>query len=198
MTPNEATLTAGLGAAIVAALVAWRVALYTVKNGPNYDQQLNDLRVEVRRLSDTHEGMLSHQKQVTSDEKKRREAREWTPTSSCIEVDTTERANYLIIKSDIEFAIDEVSIRTQSGAQVAQIPVHPSMRGVSSKGMRFLIPQDTLLALVRPDPEYLQYGKTVGQLFYVLRVNGTRKELHLPFRATQDFSTNQAWTRLEG
>ena len=194
-----ATLVAGLGAAVISAVVSLLVARYVVKKGPNYETQLNELRGEIARLSTTHEGLLAHQMAVADDERQRRADAAWRPGNVRLESDAVTRSNVLTIVANQHFSVERVDILAANGAVVATIPGNIGS-GVMVSAINFPIPAEPILALVTSDPDYQRFGKTTGRLRYALSVGivGKSMAFELPFSAIQEINSSTVWTRLKG
>ena len=196
MTANEATLLGAFGAVAISALVAWRVAVYTVKHGPDYQKQLNEMNAKFERLSVAQEGILAHHQQAAEEGRAREEAQRWRPQMS-VKGDSSTRANTLTIFANKHFSIEGVRLATQSGAVASDIPV-PASDGTAVKAAEIDIPKEEILKLVNTDPDYLRNSKTVGKLTVSLRVGYDVFEFDLMFRAMQEVTSQNVWTRLDG
>jgi hypothetical protein len=196
MTGNEATLLGAFGAVAISAVVAWRVAVYTVKHGPDYQRQLNEMNDKFGRLSAAQEGILAHHRQTAEDERARQEVVRWKPRMS-ITGDPSTRSNKLTIFANKHFRIGNLRLATQSGAAVADIPA-PVPDGTLVKAAEIDVPHDAILKLVNNDPDYLRNSKTIGKLLLTLRVGDDDLPFEVMFRAVQEITNNNVWTRLDG
>lgn len=200
LTANEATIATGLAAAVISSIVSFVVARYTLKNGPDYQKQLNDLRAEMARVSAAQEALLAHQRQLATEDRERRASLAWRPGISRIESQPDSRTNMLVVASNEHFHLVHAELLTESGVRVSEIPVAVET-GQMVQRVELPIPEAAIHAVTSPDPAYHQLGKTVGKLSYGLRVGVLGDELidiTMPIRLIREMSGSALWVRLDG
>jgi hypothetical protein len=186
--------------AVIAAVVSWLVTRAVLKNSPDYQQQLNDLRTEMGRVGAAQEGILAHYRELSADEQSRREAAQWHPAME-LRSDRQAMTNSLYIAADQHFRVDRIRIKTNSGAVVETLP------GESAQMVRMaevLIPSQALVELTQRDPDFLRNEKTVGKLECVLEVGivPQQRTFEFAFRVIQDATRHDGglnmWRRMDG
>ncbi len=186
--------------AVIAAVVSWLVTRAVLKNSPDYQQQLNDLRTEMGRVGAAQEGILAHYRELSADERSRREAAQWHPAME-LRSDRQAMTNSLYIAADQHFRIDRIRIKIKSGAVVETLTGDPDQMGRMAE---VLIPSQALVELTQRDPDFLRNEKTVGKLECVLEVGIVPKQrtFEFTFRVIQDATRHDGglnmWRRMDG
>ena len=111
--------------AVIAAVVSWLVTRAVLKNSPDYQRQLNDLRTEMGRVGAAQEGILAHYKELSADEQAKREAAQWHPFME-LRSDGQAMTNSLYVAADQHFRINRIRIKTNSGAVVENLTRDPA------------------------------------------------------------------------
>jgi hypothetical protein len=186
--------------AVIAAVVSWLVTRAVLKNSPDYQQQLNDLRTEMGRVGAAQEGILAHHRELSADERSRREAAQWHPAME-LRADRQAMTNSLYIAADQHFRIDRIRIKTNSGAVVETLTGDPAQMVQMAE---VLIPSQALVELTQRDPDFLRNEKTVGKLECVLEVGivPQQRTFEFAFRVIQDATRHDGglnmWRRMDG
>jgi hypothetical protein len=171
-----------------------------LKNSPDYQKQLNDLRTEMGRVGSAQEGILAHHRELAAEEQSRREAAQWHPTME-LRSDRQAMTNSLYIAADQHFRIDRIRVKTNSGAVVE------TLRGDLGQMVRMAevsIPNQALLELTQRDPDFLRNEKTVGKLECILEVGivPQQRTFEFAFRVLQDYAQKDGvltlWRRMDG
>jgi hypothetical protein len=197
---HEFVILAAFGPALITGVASYLAAIYTVRKGPDYQQELNDLKSEVGRMSSAYEATLEHQRQIADEDRQRREAHSWRPEME-IQSDPQGMTNTLYVHADRHFSIETVRLKTNSGAVVATLDGDTSQAALRAE---FSIPPDAVMRLVERDGDYLRNEKTVCRLECVLRVGVAPRPMtfEFAFRVMQDAHRGAGgltiWRRLEG
>ena len=187
-------------AAVVAAIVSWFVTRYMIKHGPDYQEQLNDLRKEMGRVGSAQEGILAHHRELAAEEHSRREAERWHPHME-FRSDMAAMTNILFIRADKPFSVETVRLKTNSGAVVCTL--NGAVNEVALQA-ETSIPAPEILKLIERDGDYLRNEKTVCRVECVLRVDALARSMpfEFPFRVLQENTRTSngiaLWRRLDG
>jgi hypothetical protein len=197
---HELVVLAAFGPALITGLASYLAAIYTVRKGPDYQKQLNDLKSEVGRMSSAYEATLEHQRQLADEDRLRREAHAWRPEMR-IQSDPERMTNTLYVQADRHFGIETVRLKTNSGAVVATLDGDTSQAVLRAE---FPIPADEVMRLVERDGDYLRNEKTVCRLECVLSVGIVPQPMAFEFAFRVMQGTHRGpggltmWRRLEG
>ena len=197
---HEFVIIAAFGPALITGFASYFAALYTVRKGPDYQKQLNELKSEVGRMSSAYEATLEHQRQLADEDRQRREAQLWKPEME-IQSDPQMMTNALYVQSDKHFNIETIRLKTNSGAVVATFDGDASHMALRAE---FPIPADAVMRLVERDGDYLRNEKTICRLECALRVGIVPRPMafEFAFRVMQDSHRGPGglimWRRLEG
>ena len=140
---GEITLIAAVASAGISGAVSFFTARYVIKHGPNYEQQiktvndtiddlnqnLDSLHETIGALAGTQEELRKQQAEQAQREEGRYEAQEkkeeaarWKPTARIeSKIDGLQIVNKLILKSSQRFFLLEVSLLSQTGAQLLKL-----------------------------------------------------------------------------
>ena len=156
LTPNEAVILAAIAGAVIAPLLSIVTSIlttrYTLKHGPNYERQIDDLHhtfqqqigtmnESLNALSETQGELLRQQGAFEeaaalrrAADTERQEAARWKPEGRLQSAyEGSELKNELILKSPQEFTVLEVGLMSSTGAKLADVPI---MSAVTSTGFR--------------------------------------------------------------
>lgn len=206
---GEITIIASLLSALIAAGVAILTTRYTLKHGPNYEEQIKGLRETIGSLARTQEELRKLQVEQAKRENeryeaqlKRSEAAQWKPTARIINVNEgQEHVNKLSIESIDTFRLLDVSILSTTGAKVHQCPLQASAFGDGVVGQNVPIPHSALAKLANTSPTYRQFETFEGTVRYTVERDGenpTKFTGEVKFSASPTTLGNTRWFHLVG
>ena len=184
LTPNEATLYGALLGGLVGGIVSFMAARYTITHGPNYQQQINDMRKTLEALANTQEDFRQDEKQRDDDAKSRAEAARWKPKARIVSVrEGNEQSNKLVLDASSEFALTEASLISSSGAKLHAYPMNKS--AVYSLGCSVNLDQGSLLQIAKGLQHTHPAMKFAGSVRYTVlrKLDETTYEGEVPFVA---------------
>jgi hypothetical protein len=173
LTPNEATITTTLLGGLVGGVVSFWTARYIVNHGPNYQQQINDMRTTLDALARTQENFRQDEKERHVEAERRAEAGRWKPRARIVwNLQGDEQVNKLLLESPEEFSIIEASLVSPSGANLHAYPVDGAK--IFSTGFSIPLTHESLLLCVRHSTTYFENENFQGRVRYrVLQKKGT-------------------------
>jgi hypothetical protein len=190
LTANETTLLA----AGISAATSIVVTLLILRFGPNYKQQIKDvgatLAAILERQSSAAERLQQHVDASVQNA--------WQPSAR---VESTKDGTFLILKSDREFRIHEVTLRRPSGAVLHELPKSQDWEQVQSRGYRIPIPKEILTGAWN-NSEGPRVGWTTAAFGYDVSSGSDRRPFTLPIMLKQEFHQEGtaliAWIRVTG
>jgi hypothetical protein len=213
LTPNEATILAGVVGGLSGAVIGGAVSVFTtryiMKHGPNYSSQIDqvnstlderiagvsssldgrisDINATLEALTQAHTQHFEQQASFQREEVARTTSRLWKPDARIeVTTDATGLLNHFVLKSEQEFSLLNVFVQTKDGATLAALPI---TKGISSTGFRVPIEHATLLKVKQSANLGGLRNGARGQFAYKVRRGEQMSEFLLPF-TTEDLMVN--------
>jgi hypothetical protein len=206
ITPERATIYAAVAtvlAPLLSIIVSILTTRYTLKHGPNYENQIIDLNKSLSAISETQAKLLSQQAASEKAAEQRRLAQDqreelarWKPEAKLLSnCEGTELKNELILKSSANIRVLEVALLSATGARLAEIPCD---QAISSTGFRLHIKHPDILKLVSADLAYGRTGRCSGALFYRVERDNANFDGIISLIAQQEMYNSTTWICLVG
>lgn len=179
---GEITVIAAFVSAAISGIVSLITTRYTIKHGPNYQEEIEGLNEKFEAFHETYartqadilkqQAELAEREETRYQEQERKaEAARWKPTVriECT-VDNQRHINKLILKANDAFKLLEVNILEPKGAKITEVPLKETW--VTSGGFSVTIPQEILLKLVQATPTYVYHERFDGTIQYRVERDG--------------------------
>ena len=161
--------------------------------GKNREQQIDELSgkvdAEERRRQEAEGRVLFLEEEV---KKAGRAETKWRPSAR---IDSEPPNNFLVLKSDREFKIENISLLASNGAVLSEIEQRDQM--LRSTDYRIPLSQEKITKYWN-DSAGPRTGSDSGSLRIEVSNDRNAATFRLPFIAKQEFHANTFWIRLSG
>lgn len=211
---GEITLIAAVVSAGISGALSILTTRWAIKHGPNYEDQIEGLDEKfeglhetIGKLAQTQEEFRKQHAEQAADDKRRFEAEEaraeqarWRPMvhiSSVVE--GNQQVNKLVLKSQRQFCLLEVSLLSPSGAKIFDYPMNKPLG--CSTGFLVPITHESLNLIANVTQTFFQHSYFDAKLRYRVSLeNGDAADTtaEVPFRAQQVTVQNTCYYKLTG
>lgn len=203
---GEITLIAALVSALVSAGIAAVVSIlttrYTIKHGPNYEEQMEAMHETIGSLATTQEELRKQQanqaqreEQRYKEQEKKADALRWKPTAKIVSrTEGNVQTNFLQLQSSIDFALLEASLLAPSGGKIHDY--HTEGSKLTSKGFSIQLTHDSLVKLMNTSDSYFQHSTFDGSIRFLVLRDGLETEGTIPFHAEMIVIGNGSYPKL--
>jgi len=208
---GQVTVFAALISALVSALIAATVSIfttrYTLRHGPNYEEQIQGLHKTIGKLAETQEGFrMQHAAQAEEANKRqaeaerRADAERWKPVATIeSKIEGTQHVNRLVLKSHDSFQLLEVSLLSTGNVKLEAYP--RTQDWVDSTGFAFPIPHASLNKAAEISPTFVHRDtKFDGKFRYIVQraKDGAQYTGEIPFHGERAYVQNVCTFKLSG